>query len=162
MNKISVVVPVYNAREYVERCVDSLLKQSYSDIEILLIDNGSTDGCAEIVDHLACSNERIKAYHLEEKGVSRARNVGINMSTGDFIAFCDSDDFLPSNALEHMVNALICQKKDLCIGRYRELINGHEEEEIDPFFEKECIDDQDVINTIGVNRRWNGGGVCLE
>ena len=158
MNKISVVVPVYNVRKYVERCVDSLLKQSYSDIEVLLIDNGSTDGCSEIVDYLACSNERIKAYHLEEKGVSRARNVGINMSTGDFIAFCDSDDFLPSDALEHMVNTLICQKKDLCIGRYRELINGREEEEIDPFFEKECIDDQDVINTIGVNRQWNGGG----
>ena len=134
MNKISVVVPVYNVRKYVERCVDSLLKQSYSDIEVLLIDNGSTDGCSEIIDYLACSNERIKAYHLEEKGVSRARNVGINMSTGDFIAFCDSDDFLPSDALEHMVNTLICQKKDLCIGRYRELINGREEEEIDPFF----------------------------
>ena len=83
MNKISVVVPVYNVRKYVERCVDSLLKQSYSDIEVLLIDNGSTDGCSEIIDYLACSNERIKAYHLEEKGVSRARNVGKYSSDRD-------------------------------------------------------------------------------
>ena len=107
MNKVSVVVPVYNTREYLERCVESLIEQSYSDIEILLIDNGSTDGSAEIIDRFASCNEKIKAYHLEEKGVSRARNIGIKEATGAFIAFCDSDDYVPTDALEHMVNALI-------------------------------------------------------
>ena len=157
MNKISVIVPVYNTKEYFCRCVDSLLCQTYSDIEIVLVDNGSTDGCSEICDQYANKYPQIKVQHVTNKGVSYARNVGMRNAKGDFLAFCDSDDYMPSNALEHMVEALLTEKADLCIGRYQEFFHGEKTGEVDPFFEKSGINMQDVIDTIGINKQWNGG-----
>lgn len=158
MNKISVIVPVYNTKRYLCRCVDSLLCQSYSDIEIVLVDNGSTDGCREICDQYANKYPQIEVCHVANKGVSYARNIGMRNAKGDFLTFCDSDDYMPSNALEHMIKALLAEKADLCIGRYQELFQGEKAGEVDPFFEKSGINMQDVIDTIGINRKWNGGG----
>lgn len=106
MNKISVIVPVYNTKRYLCRCVDGLLCQSYSDIEILLVENGSTDGCRELCDQYANKYPQIEAYHVANKGVSYARNIGMKNAKGDFLAFCDSDDYMPPYALKHMVEAL--------------------------------------------------------
>ena len=92
--KISIIVPVYNVENYLERCVESILKQTYTNFELLLINDGSTDQSGDLCDQLVSKNENIKVFHLENAGVSNARNVGIQNSTGEWITFIDSDDFL--------------------------------------------------------------------
>lgn len=92
--KISVVVPVYNAEKYLAKCIDSVLKQTYTDWELILIDDGSTDGSADIVDRAAAGDGRIIAVHQKNSGPGEARNHGIDIATGDFLVFVDSDDYL--------------------------------------------------------------------
>lgn len=90
--KVSVIIPVYNVKPYLERCVQSVLRQTHKDLEIILVDDGSTDGSSELCDHLASSDQRIRIIHQENQGLSGARNTGIRQATGDFIIFIDSDD----------------------------------------------------------------------
>ena len=94
MPELSIIVPVYNVALYLNRCVDSILNQTYSDFELLLIDDGSTDISGVICDEYAVSDNRVKVIHKDNGGVSSARNVGINNSQGKYIMFCDSDDFV--------------------------------------------------------------------
>lgn len=96
---ISVIVPIYKCEKYLERCVRSILSQSYSNLEILLINDGSPDGCPAICDAFEGLDERIKVFHKENGGASTARNVGLENATGDFICFVDGDDFLPENSI---------------------------------------------------------------
>ncbi len=102
-DKISVIVPVYNVSEYLRRCVSSITNQTYQNTEIVLIDDGSTDESGNICDELALSDNRIKVIHQENKGLSGARNTGLDNSTGSFIFFCDSDDYLKNDALDKML-----------------------------------------------------------
>ena len=104
--KISIIVPVYNVENYLERCVESILKQTYTNFELLLINDGSTDQSGDLCDQLASKNENIKVFHLENAGVSNARNVGIQNSTGEWITFVDSDDFITPDYLETLISAV--------------------------------------------------------
>ena len=104
--KISIIVPVYNVENYLERCVESILKQTYTNFELLLINDGSTDQSGELCDQLVSKNGNIKVFHLENAGVSNARNVGIQNSTGEWITFVDSDDFITNDYLETLINAV--------------------------------------------------------
>jgi glycosyltransferase involved in cell wall biosynthesis len=90
--KISVIVPVYNTEKYLEKCVDSIIQQSYKNIEILLIDDGSTDGCVSICDRYANQDKRIKVIHQSNAGVAVSRNKGLENASGEYVAFVDSDD----------------------------------------------------------------------
>lgn len=103
---ISVIVPVYNTKDYLSRCVESIIEQTYRCLDIILVDDGSTDGTAELCDCLAQRDERIKVFHKNNGGASSARNLGIQMSKGDFLGFVDSDDFLETDMYEKMVNVL--------------------------------------------------------
>ena len=91
---ISVIVPVYNVEEYLDRCIESIVNQTYKNLEILLIDDGSTDNSYNICDKWAKKDNRIKVVHKENGGVSSARNVGLDVATGDYIGFVDSDDYI--------------------------------------------------------------------
>ena len=104
--KISVIVPVYNVETYLERCVESILKQTYTHFELILINDGSTDSSGQICDHLASQYENIKAYHIENAGVSNARNMGIQLATGAWITFIDSDDFVTQDYLATLSSAV--------------------------------------------------------
>ena len=104
--KISIIVPVYNVENYLERCVESILKQTYTNFELLLINDGSTDQSGDLCDQLVSKNENIKVFHLENAGVSNARNVGIQNSTGEWITFIDSDDFITPDYLETLISAV--------------------------------------------------------
>lgn len=104
--KISVIVPVYNSIDYLEKCVRSLCAQTYTDLEVLLIDDGSTDGTAELVDRLVKTDSRIRAHHKENGGASSARNAGIALATGEYLAFADSDDYLEPYVYEELFRAL--------------------------------------------------------
>ncbi len=103
--KISVVIPVYNVKPYLERCVNSVLRQTYKDLEIILVDDGSTDGSSELCDHIVITNKRIRLIHQENQGLSGARNTGIREAKGEYIMFLDSDDmWLLDDGLETMMN----------------------------------------------------------
>lgn len=104
--KISVIVPVYNSINCLERCVRSICTQTYSRIEILLIDDGSTDGTGELCERLAKEDNRIRVHHKENGGASSARNIGIDLATGEYLGFVDSDDYIESYVYEKMVRAL--------------------------------------------------------
>ena len=101
MNKpmISVIVPVYNAEKYLQRCVDSILKQSFTDFEVLLIDDGSHDRSGELCDEYGEKDNRVRVFHKENGGVSSARNVGLDNASGEYISFVDADDYLETNAM---------------------------------------------------------------
>lgn len=107
--KISIIVPVYNTAGCLERCVDSIRRQTYENLELLLIDDGSTDGSGELCDALARQDRRIRVYHKENGGASSARNVGIQNAIGDYIGFVDSDDYIEIDIYQSMVE-LIAEK----------------------------------------------------
>lgn len=103
---VSVIVPIYNVKDYLIECVESILNQTYSNIEIILVDDGSTDGSAGLCDNLRQRDDRIIVIHKKNGGLSDARNIGFRKSTGEFVIFVDSDDSLKSSALEIMVSAI--------------------------------------------------------
>ena len=91
---LSVIVPVYKAEKYLHRCVDSILAQSYTDFELLLIDDGSPDNCGAICDEYAAKDSRVRVFHKKNGGVSSARNLGLDNARGEYVTFCDSDDYV--------------------------------------------------------------------
>ena len=113
--RISVIVPVYNARRYLETCIASVLSQSYSSLELLLIDDGSTDGSGAICDAWQAKDSRVRVIHTENRGVSSARNTGIETATGDYIAFLDADDALLDEALTTMYGLLLEHGCDIAV-----------------------------------------------
>ena len=117
--KISVIVPVYNVEDYLERCVDSILKQTYSNLEILLVNDGSTDKSGELCDQLALRDQRIRVVHKENGGLSDARNRGIDEASSDLIGFIDSDDYIDEDMYETLYSHLREANADLSMcGHY--------------------------------------------
>ena len=105
MPSISVIVPVYQAEKFLHRCLDSVARQTFSDWELILVDDGSTDGSAALCDRLAAKDNRVRVFHRKKnQGVSEARNLGINEAKGDYIAFLDADDCYEFQALETLWN----------------------------------------------------------
>ena len=104
--KISVIVPVYNVEDYLERCVESILQQTYTHFELILINDGSTDSSGLICENLASRHENIKVYHIENAGASNARNTGIKLATGAWVTFIDSDDFVTQDYLATLASAV--------------------------------------------------------
>ena len=103
---VSVIIPAYNVEQYVERCVYSVTKQTYRNLEIILVDDGSTDCTGIICDKLAKEDNRISVIHKTNGGLSDARNAGIDVSRGEYISFVDSDDYIATDMIEHMVHAM--------------------------------------------------------
>ncbi|MDR0422523.1 MAG: glycosyltransferase, partial [Proteiniphilum sp.] len=100
---ISVIVPVYNVEKYLRKCLESILAQTYTSFELLLVNDGSTDGSGQICDEYAQKDSRVQVFHQENKGVSRARNLGLERAKGKWVAFIDSDDWVDSTYLEHLL-----------------------------------------------------------
>lgn len=114
---ISVIVPVYKAEKYLHRCVDSILAQSYTDFELLLIDDGSPDNSGAICDEYAIKDSRVRVFHKENGGVSSARNLGLDNARGEYVTFCDSDDYVTSDWLSSYDDAIV-NNVDLAIQGY--------------------------------------------
>lgn len=113
--KISIIVPIYNAEKWLEKCVNSIIEQSYSDVEILLINDGSTDKSLEICKKFENIDNRIKVIDKKNEGVSKTRNLGIEKATGQYIKFVDSDDWLEKNTCEELIKIIKEEKTDLVI-----------------------------------------------
>ena len=109
--KLSVIVPVYNAEKFIEKCVRSLTSQTYKNLEILLVNDGSKDGSLEKCRELAAQDDRIKVFHKENGGASSARNLGLRHATGEYIGFCDADDFHDDDRFETLIR--IMEENDL-------------------------------------------------
>lgn len=103
---ISIIIPVYNVEPYLERCVDSILAQTSKDFELIMVDDGSTDGCGKICDNYAKMDSRIKVIHQNNGGLSAARNTGLNHATGEYVYFVDSDDFVSPVLLEKCLEVI--------------------------------------------------------
>lgn len=113
MSIISVIVPVYNVEKYLNRCVDSILRQTLSDIEIILVDDGSTDQSGNICDTYAEKDSRIQVIHKENGGLSSARNCGIEKAQSPYIGFIDSDDYIAEDMYEVLFNEIVCEEADI-------------------------------------------------
>lgn len=113
---ISVIVPIYNTGKYLAECVESILGQSFSDIEVILVDDGSTDSSGHIADVFAARDSRVRVIHIDNGGQAHARNVGLDLASGDLISFVDSDDVLLPDALEELYRALINFDADISEG----------------------------------------------
>lgn len=120
---VSVVIPVYNAEKTIKQCVNSILNSSYTNLEILIIDDGSDKETADECDQLALIDERIKVTHQENSGVSSARNYGIEIAKGNFIMFVDADDSIEPNLLETLMNIMEQEQADIVATGYREYYN---------------------------------------
>lgn len=116
--KISIIVPVYNVEKYIETCINSIKNQTYPNIEIILVNDGSKDSSGKICDEHANQDSRIKVIHTKNGGLSAARNQGIRNSTGDYLMFVDGDDFVTNNSVEDIVNIISKRKTvDIIIGK---------------------------------------------
>ena len=125
---ISVIVPVYNVEKYLDRCVNSIINQTYTNIEVLLVDDGSKDKSPKMCDDWSKKDKRIKTIHKENGGVSSARNVALDNAKGEYITCVDSDDWLEENFLDEMYNTLIGNKADyITCGYNRTYEDGHSE-----------------------------------
>lgn len=125
---ISVIVPVYRVEKFLRQCIESIQQQTYKDLEIILVDDGSDDDCPEICDEYAKSDSRIKVIHKANGGLSDARNAGIEVATGEYIAFVDSDDYIHPRMYEYMKRALdYYQDADIAICPYKEVQEDEEQ-----------------------------------
>ncbi len=129
---ISVIVPSYNVEPYIQKCISSILNQSYRNIEIILVDDGSTDKTGKVCDQLAKTDARIRIIHKRNGGLSDARNAGIDIASGKWLAFVDGDDYLSTNALEAMHAACIRNDCDIAVCN---IVRVTAEGKTEPFYE---------------------------
>lgn len=115
--RVSVIVPVYNVEKYLDRCIDSIISQSYKNLEIILVDDGSTDASGKICDNYVKKDKRIVVIHKRNGGLSDARNTGIKRATGAYLSFIDSDDSFEINSIEYLLDFLKRTNADVAIGK---------------------------------------------
>lgn len=125
MPKVSIIIPVYNASKTIERCISSVIYQDYKDFEIIAVDDGSKDKTSKILDDLAKLDKRLKVIHKKNEGVSKARNVGIEASSGKYIQFIDADDYLPKNSTKILVRSMEDSKVDMVIGNFYRVVKDN-------------------------------------
>ena len=122
--KISIVVPMYGVEKYLEKCIDSLIHQTLKDIEIILVDDGSPDKSGEIAERYARKDSRIRVIHQKNAGLGPARNTGIEVATGEYIGFVDSDDWTNENMFEHLYNFALNSNADIVVGGHCDWRDG--------------------------------------
>ena len=131
---VSVIVPVYNVEKYLGECVDSVLTQTYTELEIILVDDGSPDRCGEICDEYALKDSRVKVIHKENGGLSDARNAGMKAARGKYIYFLDSDDYIAADAIEKLVGISEKEQTDIVYFDYVNIMEDFN----DPDYSEDC------------------------
>ncbi|MCR5720255.1 MAG: glycosyltransferase [Lachnospiraceae bacterium] len=123
---VSVVIPVYNVQKYLECCIDSILNQTYKEVEIILVDDGSKDESGAICDRYGEKYENVRVYHRENAGVSASRNFGTEISKGKYIAFVDSDDYVEPGYIEKLLNAIVSNNTEIALCNYNKVNDDNE------------------------------------
>ena len=121
---VSIIVPIYNVKSFLEECIESLINQSYSNIEIILVNDGSTDDSKDICEKYKRNDKRIELYNKSNGGLSDARNYGIDRANGEYIVFVDSDDVVDRDYIKLLVENSINEKSDICICNYEKFTNN--------------------------------------
>lgn len=152
--KISIITPVYNAEKYIKRCIESVCNQTYTNIEHIIVNDGSTDATPDICDELARKNNKIKIIHKKNEGVSKARNVGIELATGDYILFADADDWLENSMCEKMLDVAIKTNSDIVMCEY---YNFYEKSQFREHIKLEKISNISFTELIGNDKKNYGG-----
>jgi glycosyltransferase involved in cell wall biosynthesis len=122
---VSVIVPVYNVEKYLNECVDSILAQTYKNLEIILVDDGSPDRCPQMCDEYATANANVRVVHKANGGLSSARNAGLDVATGEYVMFVDSDDTINEKMVEHMLSVIVVNDTDVVACQRASLGIGH-------------------------------------
>lgn len=138
-SKISIIVPIYKVEAYLKRCLDSIVAQTYQNLEIILVDDGSPDDCGKICDAYAEKDERIRVIHKENSGLGYARNSGLEICTGEYIMFLDSDDWLSTDCVEILHNRLIGDNSDMAVGNYIQIYDDGSTKRGYYTFEEDCV-----------------------
>ena len=144
MDTVSIIIPVYNIEEYLPRCLESVLGQSYENLEVILVDDGSTDQSGKICDYYASQDKRIQVIHKKNEGVSIARNTGLDIATGEFIGFVDGDDLVEKDMIKILVQNSLKYEADISICQMDTInVDGT----IDPMYEHESgvLECDDII-----------------
>lgn len=157
--KVSVVVPIYKVEKYLKRCVDSILNQTYKNIEVILVDDGSPDRCGKIIDEYEKRENRVKAVHKENGGLSDARNYGMRYVEGELLLFVDSDDWLDWNMIEVMVKNILEYKADVVQSAFYYAYHDHllfdKNEEQKPYIlDRKTLMSELIINEKVKNFAW--------
>ena len=155
---ISVIVPVYNVEKYLEECVNSIINQTYKNLEIILVDDGSKDNSSKMCDELAKKDSRIKVIHKENGGISDVRNVGIENSRGKYIQFIDSDDFMEDNMIETLYKDILENEADVSMCSYYLFKDGVKT--TDATYKKEIYNKEQILKEILLDEKvrsylWN-------
>ena len=146
---VSVIIPIYNSENYLQKCVESVIKQSYAKIEILLINDGSTDNSGKLCDAYAFQDRRILVIHKKNGGPSDARNIGIENSKGELIFFIDADDFIENNAIELLMEKYSQHGADVIIGNFNNIKNNHSTKNQNGIFPTDkLLVKSDIINYV--------------
>ena len=156
MSKVSVIVPLYNVEDYLRTTVETAMRQTYTDLEIILVDDGSTDGSGALCDALAAGDERIRVIHKPNGGVAEARNAGLDAAEGEYIFFLDSDDIIPDDAIEVLVNMCMKNEAELAMAayvRFRDVPVKVRERE----YSTECFDDREAVRRMLGNMGYTHG-----
>ena len=153
---VSIIVPIYNSKDFLDRCITSLVTQSYKNLEILLIDDGSTDNSGEICDEWQKKDYRIRVFHKENGGVSSARNIGLKSCKGEYVAFVDCDDFVKQNYVEVLLNSVVENKCDMAIINLIEKYRDSTEKEIKFSTEKKLLNRYDFLDNITNKNGYQG------
>ena len=146
--KISVIIPIYNVENYIGQCVESVLNQTYRNIQVILVDDGSPDRCGSICDEYEQTDSRVMVIHKQNGGLSDARNVGTDYADGDWILYLDSDDYLENNALEILVEAQKKYKADLVIGNFCYSYADHEVVAESPYHGEVVFNNHDAMEAL--------------
>lgn len=152
---ISIIVPIYNAEQYLHRCIDSILAQSYTNFELLLVNDGSTDGSGDICDEYAAKDTRVRVLHKANGGVSSARNLGLDNAQGEYITFCDADDYVGVDWLAAYSEA-IASKVDLSIQGYYAIEGNNTKEKVFAPCHGENIEDKRLLITLLMREEMYG------
>ena len=153
MPKVSIIVPVYNSKNYIKKCIESILNQTYDDFELLIVDDGSNDNTESIIKKY--NDERIKYFKTENNGAGNARNLGIDKSSGEFIVFVDSDDYIAKEFVEKLVNKVESESLEIAVCNfYKKKKNRIKKEKINHFENSNLKNNEELLLEIGFEL-WN-------
>jgi len=155
---ISVIVPVYKVEKYLHKCLDSILNQTYKNLEIILVDDGSPDRCGEICDEYAKKDARVRVIHKQNGGVSDARNAGLEIAAGEYIGFVDGDDYIDENMYRAMYDAVKKDESDIAICgllSVDENANEIKKNNLNIPIEDGCFDKEYIFKQFCINKYWH-------
>lgn len=154
--KLSVIVPVYKVEPYLQKCIDSILSQTFRDLELILVDDGSPDNCPAICDAAAEQDERVVVIHRKNVGLSAARNAGLTAARGDYIGFVDSDDYISPRMYQTLYDAMVENDAQMavCSYEYVNLRGGIFKDRRSPITKYEVLDRVQMLDRLGGDRNW--------